>query len=709
PFQALSTRLVGLTFLLLGVNLWVAKNSRDQRAVSGYPLGAGVFALSLAAFSEWEKGAHAAALAWAGAGVALLVLGVRLCRAGKSEHGTPPRAHWEFWSPLFWVGLLTLVVGALLIALPGPVATFFQIEDPEARRRLQLVGAGFWVNTIAMWRAQYTRDTQVVSAQLWGSLAFDSSAPVLLAVAIADDLLNALGLLLLLPFLAIVASFTPLVGAVRARGRLAVEAPRTTEELARIVRDARRERRVVRALGSGHSVPGAIHGGVAPRPRPRRPSNEHIVHVSLDRLDRLVAVDRARARISVEAGMRIGVDPGHAASTQNNLAWYLRALGLALPDLGGIVHQTVGGFLATGSSGGSVQHSLHDSVVELRYIDGTGQLHVLRRDEPRERDQLSALLVSLGLLGIVTEVTFECEPAYRVRGRELTAPVTGNRAQIPAEEGGPPRREIVLDSPGAEGLAAYLSEQQYCRILWWPQPKLSSMMIWEAARAPLSDAAPVPYRPQQPWLQFLAGRVLDLLGWSYAPGDGGVIGRALRRLVLPPFARQFFPKKPIHFDDRWDINLPMDTHVDEAFLPVEFTELWFDIADTARVMAALLELYKDEELAGTFAVELYVAKASDAWLSPSHGRHAFRVDFFWYQNNHGDPVLDYYPAFWEKLARFSFRAHWGKHLPQPGSGQGAAYLTGQYPRWGDFAALRRQRDPDGVFLTTYWQRQLGIR
>jgi FAD/FMN-containing dehydrogenase len=48
-------------------------------------------------------------------------------------------------------------------------------------------------------------------------------------------------------------------------------------------------------------------------------------------------------------------------------------------------------------------------------------------------------------------------------------------------------------------------------------------------------------------------------------------------------------------------------------------------------------------------------------------------------------------------------------LPQPGSGQGAAYLTGQYPRWGDFAALRRQRDPDGVFLTTYWQRQLGIR
>jgi D-arabinono-1,4-lactone oxidase len=317
--------------------------------------------------------------------------------------------------------------------------------------------------------------------------------------------------------------------------------------------------------------------------------------------------------------------------------------------------------------------------------------------------------VSLGLLGIVTEVTFQCEPAYRVRGRELTAPVVEGRATLPADAGGPREREIVLDSPGADGLGAYLAQQQYCRILWWPQAKLSSMVIWEGARAALGGAEHVPYRPQRPLLQFLAGRVLDLLGWSYAPGGGGVIGKTLRRRLLPPFAKQFFPKKPIRFDDHWDVNLPMDTHVDEAFLPVEFTELWFDIADTAAVMTALLELYSDEDRAGTFAVELYVAKKSDAWLSPSHARDSFRVDIFWYQNNRCDPVIDYYPAFYEKLGRLSFRAHWGKYLPEPGSAQGARYLTAQYPRFADFAALRRQLDPDGVFLTDYWRRQLGIQ
>ena len=66
-------------------------------------------------------------------------------------------------------------------------------------------------------------------------------------------------------------------------------------------------------------------------------------------------------------------------------------------------------------------------------------------------------------------------------------------------------------------------------------------------------------------------------------------------------------------------------------------------------------------------------------------------------------------AFYEKLGRLSFRAHWGKYLPQPGSAQGVRYLTGQYPRFGDFAALRRRLDPDGVFLTGYWRRHLGIQ
>jgi FAD/FMN-containing dehydrogenase len=153
----------------------------------------------------------------------------------------------------------------------------------------------------------------------------------------------------------------------------------------------------------------------------------------------------------------------------------------------------------------------------------------------------------------------------------------------------------------------------------------------------------------------------------------------------------------------------MDTHVDEAFLPVEFTELWFDIDRSHEVMSTLLDMYRaDEDLAGTFTVELYAAKRSSAWLSPSYGRDSFRVDIFWYQRNAGDPVLDYYPEFFERLAPFAFRAHWGKYLPPPGSRQGSEYLAEQFPRWEQFLALRRAVDPRGVFASTYWRRHLGL-
>jgi D-arabinono-1,4-lactone oxidase len=223
---------------------------------------------------------------------------------------------------------------------------------------------------------------------------------------------------------------------------------------------------------------------------------------------------------------------------------------------------------------------------------------------------------------------------------------------------------------------------------------------------------PVPakvYQAPQGVLQFIAGRVLELLGWSYGVGNASIVGNWLRRKLLPPFARQFMPKKPVPFHAPWADNLPMDTHVDEAFLPVEFTELWFDLDRSHEVMAALLDMYRaDENLAGTFTVELYAAKNSAAWLSPSYGRDSFRVDIFWYQRNAGDPVTDYYPRFYSRLDALAFRAHWGKYLPQPGSRQGADYLARQFPRWGEFLALRRKLDPKGTFLSTYWRRHLGI-
>jgi FAD/FMN-containing dehydrogenase len=57
-------------------------------------------------------------------------------------------------------------------------------------------------------------------------------------------------------------------------------------------------------------------------------------------------------------GDAIYTDPAGTATLETSLLWQLATeKGWSLEDTGGITHQTVSGFTATGSSGGSLQYS----------------------------------------------------------------------------------------------------------------------------------------------------------------------------------------------------------------------------------------------------------------------------------------------------------------------------------------------------------------
>jgi hypothetical protein len=154
----------------------------------------------------------------------------------------------------------------------------------------------------------------------------------------------------------------------------------------------------------------------------------------------------------------------------------------------------------------------------------------------------------------------------------------------------------------------------------------------------------------------------------------------------------------------------MDNTSSDRLLATDFTELWIPIERTAEVMRALRDHYRDNGLsaAGTYACEIYAAKRSPFWLSPSYESDVVRVDVFWFARNRADPVTRFYPQFWSLLQRFGFRAHWGKALPPSSSDTGVDYLRARYPRWDRFMALRDELDPQQVFVTDYWRQHLGI-
>jgi hypothetical protein len=180
--------------------------------------------------------------------------------------------------------------------------------------------------------------------------------------------------------------------------------------------------------------------------------------------------------------------------------------------------------------------------------------------------------------------------------------------------------------------------------------------------------------------------------------------------ILAPFV----PVGTQDFWDTWMCGLPMDNQMDDQLWPTEFTELWIPVEKATEVMRALQEFYyaggnADAAYAhtGSFSCELYAAKASPFWMSPSFGADVFRVDVFWFGLNAGSPADTFYPMFWELLQPFAFRPHWAKFLP-PASDRWRAYYRKNVPMLERFLELRRELDPRQIFVNEYWREHLGI-
>jgi hypothetical protein len=599
--------------------------------------------------------------------------------------------------------------------------------------------------------------------------------------------------------------------------------PSTETELAAIVATAHHRGAQVRVMGSTHSVWRAIvtdhFDGAA------TPADEFTIV-----LDRYTTVfpaeidpqDADGRLVEVQAGCHIGLSPprpvqarvseGDAASTRHepspwhNGSWErsLTAIlhhrdGLALPDLGGISHQTVAGYLSTGSSGGTVKWSIHESIARLRVIDAQGHVHELTPDGD-DREWFRAAGVGMGLCGVISTVTFRCIPTFDIVGRETISATA--QCDVLDFYGDRP-------SAGVPSLEQFLVETDYARLMWWPQRNFDRLVVWQARRAPFDPQRRLrPYREiayfpvasqaaasivytilgnlDQPeraaaqvsrlrearreidwrgvsrWLRSLLSRPPDpsqvsgagsrrhpaiALGapWIAAvqllvAAADGVLARMMRmpllrrvmarlRAVVPehiaavlgPFVATGTNGAPAtqEFCDRAFMGLPLDNQMDDVLMPTWFTELWVPFTPgDGRIQQTIDTLRRVFDADGTaagayaatgaFAFELYAARRDDVFfLNPASGSHAFRVDVFWFAHNHGNPVEDFFPRFWNALEPLGYRLHWGKFLPAPDVSR-PDRLTSLFSHWPRWQAVRERVDPQGIFLTKYWRDHLGL-
>ncbi len=167
-----------------------------------------------------------------------------------------------------------------------------------------------------------------------------------------------------------------------------VHHPVTVAEMQSVVAGARS----VKALGTRHSFNASADTG----------SDDGDL-ISLAGLNRVVALDRERQTVTVEAGIRYG-----------ELGAYLHAQGFALGNLASLPHISVGGACATATHGsGDGNASLAASVTAIEMVTATGEIVQLSREADPET--FPGAVVHLGALGVVTQLTLALSPTFDVR------------------------------------------------------------------------------------------------------------------------------------------------------------------------------------------------------------------------------------------------------------------------------------------------------
>jgi D-arabinono-1,4-lactone oxidase len=546
--------------------------------------------------------------------------------------------------------------------------------------------------------------------------------------------------------------------------------PTNEDEIVCLVKKAIRENLQIRARGAAHSVAWSIytnpvHGRPFNKVSQDDPPNSDDINIALDGMIKLDWIDEEKGIVEAEAGIHLGLDPDDptgVSTLADSLLYQCFEKGWGVNDLGGITHQTISGFVTTGSAGGSLTFDL-DNIIGFRVIDGNGDVSWIEKGD----EIFGAMSLSVGLLGIITKVRIQLNPTFNITGQEITTPTA--KDQCP----------IDLFGPGDDkqpSLQQYLQDTQYTRILWWPQEGTDRVVIWEASRGPdptPPDFEPVPYEEfsenfggqleqlagatfftllgnkgffktwgklQRDFRQFKKNlikmwqkKMPKWLAWLLATISTGVLRFILFFVVLffsifKPLLMKLYPTivnifqpltkpgKEVKFTDYYWRSLPMDNTADDVLMGTEFTEIWIPLQYTEKSMQLLKQMFDEGGFAATnyFSTELYAGFKSSSWLSPSYtdGNDeykdgTFRVDVFWYINNEGQPNVQggFYEQFWNlfKDNDIPFRLHWGKFVPDYDFKFWADYYRKNLPKFEDFMKLREKRDPNNIFFTKYWK------
>lgn len=400
------------------------------------------------------------------------------------------------------------------------------------------------------------------------------------------------------------------------------KAPANIAELQQLITSAPG---IVRPVGAGHSFTALV------------PTDDTIV--SLSRMTGLAGVDSENLQATLWAGTRLG-----------DIGKPLEEAGQALITMPDIDQQSLAGCLGTATHGTGAGFGCIPSYVEgLQLVTANGD--ILECHASKNAEVFEAAKVSLGALGVITQITLQNVAPYRLKRETIWREFD----------------ELIAE---ADTLAANNRNFEFYYI---PFTGMGWTDVHNITDEPLGSTDK--YDSNDGALELKLAR--DMLSWS----------PKLRELLLSTYMKTV--------DDEVTIDSSWKNYTSER--NVRFNEMEFHLP-RENGLKALQEIRVEIEKNHNevfFPLEVRYIKGDNIWMSPFYQRDTCSIAVHRFFEEDYKP---YFKAIEPILRKYGGRPHWGKLNTVTGE-----EFSKMYPRWMDFVEVRRQLDPKGKFLNPYLQ------
>lgn len=359
--------------------------------------------------------------------------------------------------------------------------------------------------------------------------------------------------------------------------------------------------------------------------------------------NKIVSYDYNEKTITVQSGVILG-----------DLLEAIEAVGWCIPCLPDINTITIGGALATGTHGTSGK-LLSEYISSCRLVLADGSVEEINAED----DLMNAVKVSLGMLGVLSTITFKCEPEYTLHVKE-----------------GP-----ESDKEWLPKIKERLKKHDFLRVLWLPHTSKGYVITGDKidADTPVTEnlgpkflkhrrtASKILYKYTHvfPWLTAIANKLL-------------YIG--------------FFSSKKEHKGSLYQATVTKSRG--STLELAEWTIGLSKFPEVFKELKAEIDSWKNNSFIH-IPMDVRFVQKDNAWLSYAYKEDIVTMGCV----SRNAATADTYEAFKsvEKIfLKYGGRPHWGKRFAAKD-----AQLSKIYPKWEDFKELRKELDPTNKFLNPY--------